>query len=87
MATDHVHEWEPIPGWYARYRCIGCLALGYKQKTVTSFGSTEIVPYLCQAQADKLPCGQPVVYAAGEYPRLCPKHEAARVARGQRRRR
>lgn len=24
------HAWEPIPGWYGRYKCTDCWVLGYR---------------------------------------------------------
>lgn len=50
--TEHVHDWKPISGWTGRYRCEGCLALGYRalvSASPTAYGrrTSEIVPYTC----------------------------------------
>jgi hypothetical protein len=60
----HDHGWEPIQGWYGRYRCRLCGALGHRGTIFIQgagdldnaplYGSTArvaaIVPYRCQIQ-------------------------------------
>jgi hypothetical protein len=33
------HDWQPISGWYARYRCSHCAVVGCKFGVVTGYGS------------------------------------------------
>jgi hypothetical protein len=38
------HTWEPLQGWYGRYKCSGCQIIGYKQiVTVDSFDELDRV--------------------------------------------
>lgn len=44
------HEWKPIKGWSARYRCKFCKAIGYKARAATDniVGNPgQIVTYIC----------------------------------------
>jgi len=46
------HSWKPIEGWFGRYRCRACGAVGYRG-TVTAehhegSDSNRIFPYICQ---------------------------------------
>jgi|AntRauTorcE11897_2_1112592.scaffolds.fasta_scaffold00009_257 hypothetical protein len=49
--SDHVHKWEPRPGWHGRYRCTECKAFGWRRSAVTGGAVTKdadrIVEYLC----------------------------------------
>ena len=55
---EHIHEWTPCQGWYARYRCPGCGAFGYKGRMLHGeYGTVRITPYLCAAQVNGKPCG------------------------------
>jgi hypothetical protein len=55
---EHIHEWKPCQGWYARYRCPGCGAFGYKGLMLHSeFRTVQITPYLCSAHVNGKPCG------------------------------
>src|ERR1700730_16254840 len=50
---SHQHDWPPIDGWCARYRCKGCRIVGYRPRVVTlgvdggPYGRTAITPYVC----------------------------------------
>jgi hypothetical protein len=61
----HVHDWTPIDGWTARYRCTVCFVVGYKPRVVTvgveggPYGSMQITPYLCGAKRGADRCGCP----------------------------
>ncbi len=76
----HIHTWEPIVGWYARYRCMTCWMIGYKPKLVTiqsadipGMGSVEIKPYHCGVRVDGRYCGKGAIKRArGKY--LCREH-------------
>jgi hypothetical protein len=64
--TTHVHDWQPIPGWYARYRCASCGVIGCKFGLVNPHlrgRGTEIEPYKCQARPGGQKCDQPAVHA------------------------
>jgi hypothetical protein len=45
--VPHVHDWRPLCGWSARYRCAECFAIGYKKRAVMGFGANVILPYTC----------------------------------------
>ena len=57
------HDWQPIAGWYARYRCAVCRAVGYKPGAVhpQHARNMAIVPYRCEATCGGKRCGQPAV--------------------------
>jgi hypothetical protein len=63
----HRHNWQPIGGWRARYRCRECGAVGYKPRLVTMdveggpYGSTRITPCVCAVTRAGLRCGCPAV--------------------------
>jgi hypothetical protein len=44
------HDWHPVSGWCARYRCSQCRALGFKFRVVMGYGDPVIEPYHCQAR-------------------------------------
>jgi hypothetical protein len=62
---SHQHDWQPINGWTARYRCKGCRVVGYRPRIVTlhvaggPYGSTAVTPYICSAQQGGQRCGCP----------------------------
>ena len=65
-ATTHVHDWQPIPGWYARYRCASCGVIGCKFGLVNPHmrhRGTGIEPYRCEARPGGEKCGEPAVHA------------------------
>lgn len=41
------HDWRPIEGYYARYRCTLCGSIGLKERLVTGHRSETIRPYVC----------------------------------------
>jgi hypothetical protein len=59
------HDWQPIDGWCARYRCKECRIVGYRPRVVTlgveggPFGRIAITPYVCGATRDGERCGGP----------------------------
>lgn len=59
VTAAHVHAWQPVRGWAARYRCPGCGAFGYRGKLVTEgvyeIPDSVIVPYKCRV------CSAPAV--------------------------
>jgi hypothetical protein len=64
---SHYHNWQPIDGWRARYRCRDCRAVGYKPRLVTMdveggpYGGMRITPYVCAFAREGLRCGCPAV--------------------------
>ena len=58
------HDWQPIPGWYARYRCSICHVIGYKPGAVHPQHARRIaiVPYRCEAQCGGARCKEPAVH-------------------------
>jgi hypothetical protein len=82
------HDWQPIPGWYARYRCTLCHAIGCKfgvvqAKHVTR--SNEIQPYRCEVRHGGERCNAPAVSSWYGKKFRCAEHRhgahAARVRR------
>jgi hypothetical protein len=62
------HDWKPVAGWYARYRCAICGGFGYKQRFIRTdelgpggppktMGSDRIKPYLCAHKPGGASCG------------------------------
>jgi hypothetical protein len=70
LFSTHLHSWQPIDGWCARYRCIECGAVGYKPRLVTidveggPYGTMKITPYLCAVKRAGLRCGCPALKKA-----------------------
>jgi hypothetical protein len=59
------HDWQPIPGWYARYRCSICRVIGCKFGVVNAHmrgRGTEIQPYRCEARCGGERCSEPAVH-------------------------
>jgi hypothetical protein len=60
------HDWQPIDGWYARYRCTRCRVIGCKFGVVVAphggHRSFEIRPYRCEAKCAGQKCNQPAVH-------------------------
>jgi hypothetical protein len=83
------HDWQPIPGWYARYRCTHCSVLGCKFGVVVAphggHRSNEIAPYRCQAQCCGAKCNEPAVHGEGGANKLrCAAHRPGQAARARR---
>jgi hypothetical protein len=65
LVPPHEHRWQPIPNWYARYRCTICSVVGCKPRVVTAlvdggaYGSPHVTPYVCGATRGGVKCGNP----------------------------
>lgn len=59
------HDWQPISGWYARYRCSSCHVIGCKLGVVDPRRGrgAEIEPYRCEVRRGGERCSEPAVYA------------------------
>jgi hypothetical protein len=60
------HDWQPIPNWYARYRCSICHVIGGKFGVICAkYGlrSMEIRPYRCGARTRGVRCENPAVHS------------------------
>jgi hypothetical protein len=71
------HDWQPIPNWYARYRCSNCNAVGAKFGVVCAkYGvrSTEIRPYRCEARPGGVKCENPAVHSVRGKRFRCTEH-------------
>jgi len=57
------HDWQPIEGWYARYRCARCRVIGYKPGAVHRQHARcmEITPYRCELRRGGERCAEPAV--------------------------
>jgi len=73
-----VHDWQPIPGWFARYRCSICRVIGWKPRMVTLCRAhgTEIEPYRCEIVRDRRRCKAPAVFAKDGKHFRCEAHRA-----------
>lgn len=65
----HEHDWLPIPGWYARYRCAECKALGYKSNVTADskynpWVQARVLPYHCSVRG----CKNPAVMVRRQHP-------------------
>lgn len=61
------HDWQPIPNWYARYRCTLCHVIGCKLGVVQARyvqRSNGIVPYRCGARPGGEKCPEPAVHGS-----------------------
>lgn len=60
-----VHDWQPIMGWYARYRCAICRVIGYKPGAVHTqhARSMAITPYRCEVRCGGKRCAGPAVHS------------------------
>jgi hypothetical protein len=61
------HDWQPIPNWYARYRCALCHVIGCKLGVVQAAHvrrTSEIVPYRCGARPGGVKCPEPAVHGS-----------------------
>lgn len=58
MNPTCTHDWQPIVGWYARYRCSVCGVIGYKPGAVhpKHARSMAITPYRCEAKSGGKRC-------------------------------
>jgi hypothetical protein len=54
------HDWQPIPGWRARYRCSKCNVIGAKFGIVpgSRSHSLAIEPYRCGERCDGGRCSE-----------------------------
>lgn len=85
------HDWQPIPTWYARYRCSLCRAIGCKHGAVcpTKYRrSLEITPYRCESKCGGEKCGKDAVHTLRGRSFRCAEHAhdgGARSGRGRER--
>jgi hypothetical protein len=58
------HDWEPIQGWYARYRCARCRVIGYKAGALRPQNArcTGITTYRCEVRREGKRCAEPAVH-------------------------
>ena len=72
-----VHDWQPISGWPARYRCCICRVLGCKFRLVTGHRarSMEIEPHRCEAVRGGKRCSEPAVFARRGRHFRCAAHQ------------
>ena len=83
------HDWQPIPNWYARYRCSICHVVGVKLVAVAPRAAgvrrTEIQPYRCGATCRGQRCSAPAVHSGAGKKFRCAEHghgaHASRVRR------
>jgi len=79
------HDWQPIPNWYARYRCSICQVIGCKFGIVVvkyATRSNEIRPYRCEVQCGGERCNAPAVFSSYGKKFRCTEHRhGARVAK------
>ncbi len=71
------HDWQPIPNWYARYRCSICHVIGAKFGVVCAkYGvrSMEIRPYCCGARSGGVKCENPAVHSVYGKSFRCAEH-------------
>lgn len=67
------HDWQPVPGWGARYRCTKCQAYGHKANItnqIVKIPMIGIVPYVCQVPG----CNQMAQVSSSKGKRRCFKH-------------
>jgi len=60
------HDWQPIPNWFARYRCSICRVVGGKFGVICAkYGvrNPEIQPYRCCARPRGVRCPNPAVHS------------------------
>jgi len=71
------HDWQPIPNWYARYRCTLCNAVGAKFGVVQGKYCkriNEIQPYRCGARTGGVKCEKPAVHSVYGKKFRCAEH-------------
>lgn len=72
------HDWQPIPNWYARYRCSICHVVGVKLMAVApreaGIRRTEIQPYRCGATCRGERCSAPAVHTGYGKKFRCAEH-------------
>jgi hypothetical protein len=71
------HDWQPIPGWYARYRCTLCHVIGCKLGVVQAKyvqRGNEIEPYRCGAVRRGELCSAPAVDGSHGKKFRCAEH-------------
>ena len=73
------HDWQPISGWYARYRCSHCSVVGCKFGVVTGYGSMTVEPYRCATRRGGVRCTELAVMRRNHEMR-CKEHGAGRRA-------
>ncbi len=76
MACDK-HDWQPISGWSARYRCSKCKAIGHKENVTVRYDGTKkpkrglgVVEYRCQKKG----CDAPAQVGDRHGKRRCFEH-------------
>jgi hypothetical protein len=76
--TACAHDWQPIPNWYARYRCSTCHVIGVKLMAVApreaGVRRTEIQPYRCGATCRGERCSAPAVHSGYGKKFRCAEH-------------
>jgi len=71
------HDWQPIPNWYARYRCSICRVVGGKFGVICArYGvrNAEIQPYRCGARTRGVKCPNPAVHSSHGKNFRCAEH-------------
>jgi hypothetical protein len=80
---SHRHDWQPITGWRARYRCNGCGVIARKPRLVTHLypwgpanpdATPKITPYVCTLKIGELRCGCLAVKKIGRKKWRCRAH-------------
>jgi len=82
--SDCAHKWEPIQGWFGRYRCEWCHALAYRTMVAPKGGTKSLDAktarmriYLCKRKG----CTEPAV--SHRHSQLCSKHLGEAQAQGK----
>jgi hypothetical protein len=80
------HDWQPIDGWCARYRCAPCNVIGCKLGVVEPWRRTgmAIEPYRCESPCGGEPCDQPAVHRSRSKGFRCEAHRPGQAARARR---
>ena len=73
------HDWQPISGWHARYRCAICQVIGRKLAALPGQRGrgTGIEPYRCEAKRGGARCKQLAVHAWHGKNLRCAEHRHA----------
>jgi hypothetical protein len=71
------HDWQPIPNWYARYRCSICRVIGGKFGVICAHHGVRnvaIQPYRCGASRGGVKCPKPAVHSDRGKSFRCAEH-------------
>jgi hypothetical protein len=87
MCAHGAHDWQPISGWYARYRCSICRVIGRKPSVVNPHfrHSAAIEPYRCEAKRDGDRCTESAVHGWHGKRFRCAEHRHGGRTAGARR--